>query len=214
MKNIRKLSFIFFAFILTSNSFIFSQNKNFTLEDVCNSLASNPNTTGDFTQTKTIITNNRKLVSSGNFIISNIGIMWKTLKPFPSTLILTEEKMIQISASGNTSVMNGADNQIFANISETLSSVFSGNVTKLLKNFECDFSTNENGFWQVKLSPKDSSIASVIKTITLSGYYKNQATLDSLLMTESSNNTILYEFSNQQYPKELSSDDKKIFTTE
>ena len=222
MKKIHLHIFVFFLFLLSSHSFLFSQNSaGISLEDICNSLASNPNTTGDFIQTKHILTNGRKLVSSGNFIICSYGIMWKTLKPFPSTLILTEDKMVQISANGSKSVMNGNDNQIFANISETLSSVFSGNVTKLKKNFNCDFKitkdTGSNYSWAVILTPKDSTIASVIKSLELCGQYNSAnktAILDSLNMTESSNNTILYEFSNQQYPKELSSDDKQIFFSE
>lgn len=227
MKKIYSHIFAFFLILVSSHFFLFSQNSNsskINLEDICNSLASNQNTTGNFIQTKYILTNGRKLVSSGNFIICNYGIMWKTLKPFPSTLILTEEKMIQISANGTKSVMNGNDNQIFSNISETLSSVFSGNVTKLEKNFLCDFkitnieNSNSDYIWSVILTPKDSTIASVIKTLELYGRYNSSkdknAILDSLKMTEASNNTITYEFSNQQYPKELSSDDKQIFFSE
>ena len=132
--------------------------------------------------------------------------------------------MIQISANGTKSVMNGNDNQIFSNISETLRSVFSGNVTKLEKNFLCDFkitnieNSNSDYIWSVILTPKDSTIASVIKTLELYGQYNSSkdknSILDSLKMTEASNNTITYEFSNQQYPKELSSDDKQIFFSE
>ena len=182
-----------------------------TLESVCKSLASHPNTTGDFTQIKTLQTNGRKLTSTGKFIFSTTGILWQTEKPFPSSLILTKDAMVQIAANGKKSVMSGKDNQIFANISETLSSVFSGNVDALKKNFECELIQETNNSWKILLTPKDSTIASVMQSMVLAG---SGADLSSLEMSEMSENTIRYEFKNQKYPEELSADEKQIFVIE
>jgi outer membrane lipoprotein-sorting protein len=182
-----------------------------TLESVCKSLASHPNTTGDFTQIKTLQTNGRKLTSTGKFIFSQQGILWQTEKPFPSSLILTKDAMVQIAANGKKSVMSGKDNQIFANISETLSSVFSGNVDALKKNFECELIQEADSSWKILLTPKDSTIASVMKSMVLAG---TGADLSSLEMAETSENTIRYEFKNQKYPEDLSADEKQIFVIE
>lgn len=206
--------------LICGSSALFAQaggTKTLTLEKVCESLAARPNTTGDFTQTKTLQTNGRKLKSSGKFIFSTEGIVWRTEKPFPSSLILTKDTMTMISANGTKSVMDGKDNQIFANISETLSSVFSGNAEQLKKNFKCDFSEADANGWKLVLTPKDSTIASVMSTLTLSGEYNkktDEAALSALLMTEASDNTILYEFTNQNYSKDLSQDEKKYFAAE
>lgn len=215
MKKLFFATFLIFTFICSSNGKLYAQTH--SLESVCKSLASKPNTTGDFTQTKIIQTNGRKLKSSGKYIISTLGIYWKTEKPFPSSLILTEDAMVQISANGTKSVMSGKDNQIFANISGTLSSVFSGNVDELKKNFECSFSEDSNGGWKILLTPKDSTIAAVMKRLVLSGTYDSTsgaAVLASLEMAETSDNTITYEFTNQKYPKELAADEKQIFIIE
>ncbi len=189
-----------------------------TLEGVCKSLASHPNTTGSFTQTKTLQTNGRKLTSTGKFIFCPLGILWQTEKPFPSSLILTEDAMIQIAAYGKKSVMNGKDNQIFANISATLSSVFSGNAEELKKNFTCKFEGDSKGAWKLYLTPKDSTIAAVMKSLVLAGTFEEGSAAGALLttleMTEMSDNTILYEFANQKYPKELSADEKQNFVTD
>ena len=214
--------FSLISFIFIFNIFCFSisaQNSNsLTLEKICSSISEKPNITGDFTQTKTILTNGRSLKSSGKFIICTLGIMWKTQKPFPSSLILTEDKIIQVAANGNKSVMNGEDNQIFSNISNTLSSLFSGNIGELKNNFTYDFSTNINEEnlwdWTLSLFPKDFTIASVMENLTLSGTYsqqESQTVLNSLLLTEISGNQTLYEFSNQTYPKEISENEKEIF---
>lgn len=216
-KSLFFISSLFLVFMHFSFNLFAQSADSISLEMLCKSLAANPNTTGDFAQTKTILTNGRSLKSSGKFIISTYGIMWKTEKPFPSSLILTENKMIQIAANGNKSVMNGDDNQIFANISNTLTSLFSGNITELQNNFNCTLSQNKEN-WSLLLSPKDSTIASVMQTLVLSGTYEknknDSAKLNSLLLTEVSGNTTLYEFSNQKYPKELSSDEKQIFISE
>lgn len=197
-----------FLFLLTAVAF--AQN----LEEVCASLAEHPNTTGNFVQVKTIQTNGRKLKSNGTYIISTEGILWRTEKPVPSSLILTKNSVVQIAANGKKSVMDGRDNQMFANISETLSSVLSGDAAALRKNFNCDFTINNDGQWSVKLEPKDSTIASVMKTLVLSGTYQQYAIMTSLVMQEASDNEIRYEFLNQKFPKELSADEKQIFVLE
>ena len=182
------------------------------LKSVCDGLSKTPITKGDFTQIKTINAKGRTLKSSGQFIISLEGIMWKTLKPFPSNLIVTENAMIQIAADGKKNVMSASDNQIFQNISKTLRSVFAGDSKELENNFKVSFENKENGLWSVVLTPKDSTIAAVMQTLELSGSSTNtQVTLLSLELQETSNNKIRYEFSNQIYPKELTTDEKAFF---
>ncbi len=182
------------------------------LKSVCDGLSKTPITKGDFTQIKTINAKGRTLKSSGNFIISLEGIIWKTLKPFPSNLIVTENAMIQIAADGKKNVMSASDNQIFQNIAQTLSSVFAGNSAILEKNFDVDFKEVEAGKWIVVLTPKDTTIGSIMKTLTLEGSISSaNVILSSLELAEASNNKIRYEFSNQIYPKELTTDEKAFF---
>ena len=196
-----------------------------SLQDVCTGLSKNANTRGDFVQTKTINANGRQLKSSGNFIISKDGIMWKTLKPFPSTLVITENTMIQTAANGKQTVMDGSDNQIFKNISQTLQSVFAGNSEELEALFTVKFTDNKDGSWKTLLTPKDSTIASVMQSLELAGRdgaglagaagdasaAGSQIVLDSLSLQEASSNSIRYEFSSQKYPKELTADEKAVF---
>ena len=218
MLKIQKIKRTVFSFLMICLLAFSLSAEGLTLEGVCKSLASHPNTTGSFTQTKTLQTNGRKLTSTGKFIFCPLGILWQTEKPFPSSLILTEDAMIQIAANGKKSVMSGKDNQIFANISATLSSVFSGNAEELKKNFNCKFEEGADGGWKLYLTPKDSTIAAVMKSLVLAGTFEEDSAAGALLttleMTEISDNTILYEFANQKYPKELSADEKQNFVTD
>ena len=206
----KKILFIFLILIIYS----LSAQQLQSLESVCASLASRPNTTGDFIQTKTLQTNGRKLKSTGKYIICPEGILWLTEKPVPSSLILTKTAMVQISANGKKSVMSGTDNQIFANISDTLSSVFSGDAAALKKNFNCDFKMKNGTEWLLTLTPKDSTIAAVMKTLELSGTTEPQTAMLCLVMSEASGNSITSEFINQKYPEELSADEKQNFVVE
>jgi len=183
-----------------------------TFDSVCAQLSQHPNTTGNFTQVKKISAANRSLTSSGTFIFSLEGIMWKTLKPFPSTLIVGMTSVIQITPDGKKSVIDASNNQIFTSISTTLSAVFSGDTKKLYSAFDVAFS-EAGGKWTAVLTPKDKTITAVMKSLTLSGQSTSAvAEFDSIVMTESGGDSITYTFADQQYPKELSNEEKANFT--
>lgn len=215
MKFFCKKAFFMILVIFLTQLLFADNSPNYLVNSICNGLAQNKNTVGNFIQIKTIAESGRKLKSSGTFVISPYGIMWKTEKPFANTLIVTEDKMIQITAGGKKSVLDGSENQIFKNISAVLSSLFIGNSDELYKNFEISVleENEKSGNWSIELSPKDLNISSVMKNFILTGKTEqNQTTLNSLEIVENSNNKIKYEFSNQKYPQELTDDEKNIFT--
>lgn len=195
------------------------------LDSVCSSLSANPIMKGDFVQEKTIFALNRTLKSSGVFIFSDEGIVWKTEKPFPSVMAVSLDKVIQTRADGTKTFMDASQNQIFLSISKSLSAMFSGNKNALLENFNVDFKNqNETNEWTIFLTPKDKSVSEILKSIQVSGKMnESRAKTESenpetqktqiaeILMTESSNDTIKYIFSNQTFPKGLTQDEKNYF---
>ncbi len=182
------------------------------LESVCSMLSKHPNTTGNFNQEKTLKNSSRTLKSNGSFIFSMDGIMWKTEKPFPSTLTITKNSMIQTSASGKKSVTDVSKNEVFKSVSSTLISVFSNDTEVLKKNFNVDFKDEGQGNWKIVLIPRDATVAVMVSSIDLSGVTKNSSCdLMSIVMNEKSGEKITYTFSNQKYPKELSADEKANF---
>ena len=51
-----------------------------------------------------------------------------------------------------------------------------------------------------------------MQTLTLGGRnYATEASIDSIVMTEASGNTIRYDFINQTYPEELTQNEKDNF---
>ncbi|MCK9171066.1 MAG: outer membrane lipoprotein carrier protein LolA [Treponema sp.] len=188
--------------------------ENMSFDTICAQLAQHPNTTGSFSQVKTINAAKRSLKSTGTFIFCLEGIVWKTMKPFPSTLIVGMKSVVQITPDGTKSVIDASNNQIFTSISTTLSSIFLGNTENIYKNFNINF-TSENGRWNAVLTPKDKTVTAVMKSLSLGGLVSKSGTqFDTIVMTESGGNTITYTFTDQKYPMELSADEKANFTAQ
>lgn len=185
-----------------------------SLDQVCNQLSQHPITKGDFVQIKSVNTakGKRDLKSSGTFIFGVDGIMWKTVKPFPSSMVVTRTAIIQTAADGKQNIIDGKDNATFASIASTVSAVFSNDLTLLKENFNISFKDNGNNTWEMDLEPKDKTISSVMKSLKIGGSTtNNSSSLDSIIMYEASDNQITYKFTNQTYPKELTADEKAFF---
>lgn len=190
-----------------------AQSRNVMFDSVCQGLMSHNVTSGDFTQVKRSSAVKRELKSSGEYIFSNRGIVWNTKRPFSSILAVTDSLIIQTLPDGTSSVINGSDNQVFANIAGTLSSLFSGNRDSLERNFNVKFLSTSSS-WKMILSPKDSTIASALQSIVLTGTSVSQlqTSLDSMLIEEVSGDSVYYAFRNQTYKEELSDAEKAFFT--
>ena len=203
--------FFAFAFSIFLSVSVFAQSV--TFDSVCKNLSAHPNTTGDFTQVRKITKAKRTLSSSGTFIFSLDGIMWKTLKPFPSSLVINKTSVVQTAPDGKQTVIDASNNQIFTSISTTLTSVFSGKIDSLEEIFSVNFFA-EGNTWKALLTPKDESISAVLKTLELNGTQsKDEAAFSSIILTDAGGDTTTYTFTNQKYPKELSANEKAIFTT-
>ena len=72
-----------------------------TFNATCAVLAEKPIVKGNFVQEKYLSRLNRSLMSSGNFIIAaRQGMVWETLLPFPSTMILGNDFIVQSRPDG------------------------------------------------------------------------------------------------------------------
>lgn len=184
-----------------------------SLDDVCTALAENPNTTGTFVQTRTISSINRTITSSGNFVMCSAGILWETVRPFASTLVLEENFMLQIGADGTPVASDISGNETFKTVAGAISALFSGDAARMRQNFDIEFTEGADGTWSCALAPRDNTVKSVMGGVTLSGVHGGgTCELRSLLMTEQSGDTVSYSFENQVHPAELPDDETRYFT--
>lgn len=159
--------------------------------------------------------NGRTLKSSGQYVFCSEGIMWKTEKPFPSTLVLSASRMIQISKNGQKTVTDTSTNETFRSIASTLTSVFLNDIDRLRENFNVEFSSKNGTEWNAVLNPKDKTVAAVIESMVLKGTSSaGSAEITSIELNESSGDRISYTFTERYYPKELTSDEKALFKSE
>jgi hypothetical protein len=174
----------------------------------CTRLAEHPLTRGNFEQEKTLSRLNRSLKSSGNFIIAaGLGMVWDTVKPFPSTLTLGSDYLIQSMPNGQRTILNAQGNEIFIRMAEIISTVFSGNSQGLLDNFEIYY-YGSAAAWELGLSPRNTAIGSFAHRIIMKG----GAAIRSILIYEQNGDTVLYLLSNHSYPAELNINEKRFFT--
>lgn len=162
---------------------------------------------GNFEQEKRINQLNRSLVSSGNFlIVSGLGMVWDTVKPFPSAMTLGRDYIIQSRGSQRT-VLSTRGNETFIRMAEVISAIFTGNTQKLTENFEIYFIGIITG-WEIGLIPRDKTIASVAGRIVMKG----DSAIRSILIYEQNGDSTEYILSNHSYPAELNVNEKAYFT--
>jgi len=181
----------------------------------CSRLAAHPVVRGNFEQEKTLNRLNRSLKSSGNFIIaSGLGMVWDTARPFPSTLALGKNYIIQSRPGGQRTVLSAQGNETFLRMAEVISAVFSGNSQGLTDNFVIYYSANGGGIadadavWELGLSPRDTAIGAFAEKIIMKG----DTAIKSIFIYEQNGDTVQYLLSNHNYPAELNINEKALFT--
>jgi hypothetical protein len=188
---------------------------------VCADLAKNPVIKGGFEQTKTIGRLNRSLISKGDFIIAaELGIVWDTLTPFPSTMTVGRDYILQSTPSGAKTKLDARGNETFLRLADTISAIFTGNSRLLLENFAVYF-TESGDSWTIALIPGERSIKTFAARIIMSGDSpravgsRTQNTVIRVItLYEQSGDTITYRLSNHSYPGTLNARERSLFAAQ
>jgi len=170
-------------------------------------LSEHPIVRGNFEQEKVLSRFGRSLRSSGYFIIvSELGMVWDTVRPFPSTLVLGKDYFVQFRPGGQRTVLNAAGNETFLGMADVISAVFSGNIRGLLDNFEVFYSGTTSA-WEMGLLPLNVAIAAFAGRIVMTG----DNAIRSIVIHEQNGDSIIYILSNHSYPRELSVHERAFF---
>ena len=171
-------------------------------------LAEHPLVKGNFEQEKILNRIGRSLKSGGNFIIAaKLGMVWDTVNPFPSTLALGKDYLVQSRPGGQKTVLSAQGNETFIRLADVISSVFSGNAQGLLDNFDVYFTESASG-WDLGLSPLDKAISSFAQRIIMSG----DSVIRFIMIYEQNGDIIKYTLSNHIFPAELNAHENSLFT--
>ena len=174
----------------------------------CANLSKRPIMKGIFEQEKYLLNLNRSLISSGNFIIaSEHGMVWETLRPFPSTMVLSKNFIIQSRPDGRRSVISAQGNETFTKMADVINLVFTGRSQELIENFDIYF-LGSAANWNMGLLPRDSVFASFITRITMNG----DSSIRSIKLFEKNGDTTTYTLLNHNFPARLNDHEEAFFT--
>lgn len=154
-------------------------------------LAKPPVMCGRFDQTKQLAGMKKPLASEGRFcVIAGKGVLWRTLKPFPSTLRLTRDEIVNYQGDRVAMRLDASTEPVVRMINNVLFSLLSGDLKQLDALFEGDGGADAAS-WHVTLKPRQAALEKAIGTIKLEG----GAYVKSIEMNEGSGDRTTIGFS-------------------
>lgn len=140
------------------------------LRDVRARLTNEPVVRGAFEQRKTVKGFRNPLVSTGEFVVAQQrGVLWRTLQPFASTLVVTRDRVVARGADGTVARRLSANEEPAVRaISETLFGVMSADLAALEQRFTISGESGREG-WKLALLPRDAALARWVQRIELEG---------------------------------------------
>jgi len=146
---------------------------------------------GRFDQRKQLVGLKNPISSSGRFcVVADKGVLWRTLQPFPNTLKITRDEIIQLSGERVALRMDARQEPAVRMINSVLFALLAGDFEPLEKIFEIDGAVHEKS-WGVKLKPRDAGFGKAISAISLDG----GVYVRSIVISEASGDRTEIEFS-------------------
>jgi hypothetical protein len=130
---------------------------------------------GRFDQSKQLVGLKKPLSSNGRFcVVADKGVLWRTLQPFPNSLKLTRDEIIQLRGEQVALRLDAKQEPTVRMINSVLFALLAGDLEQLEKLFDVDGTAQDNG-WSVTLKARDPGLAKAIGSIALNGgvYVKN-----------------------------------------
>jgi len=167
------------------------------LTEISARLIKTPITQGDFHQQKHLKVLRKPLISTGSFTYhQSKGVIWKTLTPVPSILLVNESKLL--TGQGEQAVP--------AAFGKVFKAMLGGDLAELTNGFSIT-GTNQKNAWQLELIPKDDMLKKIISTIVLSG----DTEVRSLEIREAGGNITQINFERITHPSDISSEQEADF---
>jgi hypothetical protein len=124
---------------------------------------------GRFDQTKVLAGLKKPLLSSGRFcVVADKGVLWRNLHPFPNTVRLTHDEIIQMQGERVTMRLNAKQEPTVRLVNSVLFSVLAGDLGQLEKLFAVDGTVNQDN-WSATLKAREPGLAKAIGAISLDG---------------------------------------------
>lgn len=141
------------------------------LGDVAGRLADAPVIHGQFEQTRKLSGFSNPLVSRGDFVLARgRGVVWNTREPFPSSLLVTPDRLVMRGADGKVQQQMQADSQpAMRVVGESMIAVLRGDLRSLQTRFDVKGKLVGKAGWALTLTPTDAGMRRVFTRIELAG---------------------------------------------
>lgn len=126
---------------------------------------------GGFEQEKNIAGFKNPLRSQGRFLVARKqGVVWTTLKPFPSEVVITGDRILSRQRDGSTRVeVDGREQPALRSVNAMMFALVSGDVAALSSRFETTVQARPDNGWTLSLKPRSATLAKAFSRIVLSG---------------------------------------------
>jgi hypothetical protein len=146
---------------------------------------------GRFDQSKQLAGMKKPLAANGRFcVVEGKGILWRTLQPFPSTLRLTRDEIVNYQGDRVAMRLDAKTEPTVRMINNVLFSLLAGDLAQLETLFEVD-GTVDASSWNVALKARQPALAKAIGSIKLEG----GAYVKSIVMSEAGGDRTTIVFS-------------------
>lgn len=126
---------------------------------------------GSFEQRKSVKGFRHPLVSSGDFVVARQrGVIWRTAEPFPSTLVVTRDRVLARQADGSVvRRLSASEEPAVRAVGETLFGLMSADLAALAQRFQIEGELVGREGWRLQLVPRDAGLARWLQRIDLEG---------------------------------------------
>ena len=159
------------AFVLLLATSVAAQAGQGSAEGVRARLAQPAVLRGQFEQSKQLQGFRNPLVSRGDFLLlRERGVAWDTREPFPSSTLLTRERLLTRLPDGSTRVvLDATTSPGMAAVNSLLMALVAGDLAALAQQFDLDETLEPDGKWALVLHPRSATLKRVFQRITLRG---------------------------------------------
>ena len=124
---------------------------------------------GNFEKSKQLEGFKKPLISTGRFcVVAGKGVLWNTLQPFPSTLRLTRDEIVQVQGERVAMRLDAKQEPMVRTINNVLFALLAGDLTQLETLFDVDGSVRGDS-WGVLLKAREPALAKAIGGVQIEG---------------------------------------------
>jgi hypothetical protein len=163
---------------------------------------------GRFEQKKQLVGLKNAVNSSGRFcVVADKGVLWRTLQPFPNTLRLTRDEIVQLRGDQVALRLEAKNEPTVRLINTVMFALLAGDFGQLEKLFAIDGSVQDKA-WSITLKALEPGLVKAIGSIALKGgVYVRSITIDEASGDRTSIDLVAIETGDSA----MSADEAKLF---